>query len=863
MESESKKKQVVIITGSTGLIGNPTVKRLADTFHVVGFDRRGSPHPRPEAECVCVDITDDESVEAALARVRYAYGHRIASVIHLAAYYDFSGEPSDQYEEVTVRGTERLLRALQDFDVAQFVFSSTILVHAPTTPGRPINEDWPLDPKWDYPKSKVRTEEVIRKEHGPIPLVILRVAGVYDDRGHSPPLANQMQRIYERTLTSHLFPGDVTHGQAFVHLDDVVDALWLCVEKRRELPPEAVLLVGEDETVSYDELQRSFDRLIHGEEEDTRHIPKALAKAGAWVEDHVPGEEPFIKPWMIDLADDHLELDIRRARRLLGWDPKRRLRQTLPTMVDYLKADPAGFYKENKLAPPPPAHPESESKHAKRPMNAEHSGRETKAPAAESAPGPNESVATKKEPRQDMKGSVSKGSDSSEMAMQDHQGMMRQMLAKWVWRDFANIILGLWLVTAPVTFGYRSASMTWSDIASGALIVALAILTLWPRFDLARWGICFTGIWLLFAPLVFWAPDSAAYANDTLVGALVIAFSVLIPMMPGKAHHMLMMKPGPEIPPGWTYNPSTWLQRGPIIALAVVSFFISRYLAAHQLGYVSHAWEPFFAGGAGTRRVLESEVSKMWPISDAGLGAVSYLLEALSGFMGGRSRWRTMPWMVAMFGFLVVPLGATSIVLVMLQPVAVGAWCTLCLVTAALMLTMIPLAVDEVVAMAQFLRRARREGKPFWRTFWLGDTIEGALGDDRGPGPDARLVQRVQATAWGVSVPWTLALSAAVGVWTMAAPAVLGSSPAVASNATIAGALVATVAVTAMGEVTRAARFLNILLGLWVAVAPWFVSGSTTRDKLAYPIGGLALLALSVPRGRLRDRYGGWDRYVR
>lgn len=264
----------------------------------------------------------------------------------------------------------------------------------------------------------------------------------------------------------------------------------------------------------------------------------------------------------------------------------------------------------------------------------------------------------------------------------DHATMMRDMLAQWVWRDFANIILGLWLLTAPFTFGYRSAAMTWSDIISGAIIALLGVMTLWPRLDLARWGICFTGLWLLFAPLVFWSPDAAGYANDTLIGALVIAFSVLIPMMPGKAHHKLMTTPGPQIPPGWSYNPSTWLQRGPIIALALVGFFISRYLAAYQLGYINHAWDPFFAGGEGTRKVLDSEVSKMFPISDAGLGAAAYLIEALSGFMGGRDRWRTMPWMVAMFGALVIPLGIVSIVLIILQPVAVGAWCMLCLITA-------------------------------------------------------------------------------------------------------------------------------------------------------------------------------------
>jgi hypothetical protein len=66
----------------------------------------------------------------------------------------------------------------------------------------------------------------------------------------------------------------------------------------------------------------------------------------------VPGEEPFIKPWMIDLADDHYALDVGRARTILGWDPKQSLRETLPRMVSALKADPVQFYKKNKLEAP-------------------------------------------------------------------------------------------------------------------------------------------------------------------------------------------------------------------------------------------------------------------------------------------------------------------------------------------------------------------------------------------------------------------------------------------------------------------------------------------------------------------------------
>lgn len=351
---------VVLVTGSSGLIGSAAVRRLTIppppcAFTMVGFDRATSGHhPPPQAECVCIDLTKDKSLDLGLERVGYAYGKRVASVIHLAAYYDFSGEPSDQYEQVTVRGTERLLRALRrgGFEVGQFIFSSTMLVHAPCQPGERINEDWPLEPRWDYPKSKVRTEEVIHSDRGDIPALVLRIAGVYTDRCRSIPLAHQMQRIYERRLTGRVFPGDISHGQAFVHLDDVAEAVWLAVQRRQTLPPETVLLIGEEETLSYDELQRTFGRLIHGEEWETKVIPKAVAKTGAWLQDHIPGEDAFIKPWMIDLADDHFALDTGRARRLLGWEPKRTLRETLPKMVAFLRDAPGAFYRENKLEPP-------------------------------------------------------------------------------------------------------------------------------------------------------------------------------------------------------------------------------------------------------------------------------------------------------------------------------------------------------------------------------------------------------------------------------------------------------------------------------------------------------------------------------
>jgi nucleoside-diphosphate-sugar epimerase/osmotically-inducible protein OsmY len=347
-------KETVLVTGSSGLIGSAVIQRLARRYNMVGFDVM-PPKPPSPVDFMKVDLTADASVTGSLEQVRQRHGDRIASVIHLAAYYDFSGEPSPEYDEITVRGTHRLLRELKRFTVEQFVFSSTMLVHAPCEPGQRINEDWPLEPKWAYPESKVRTEELLRAEHGEIPLLILRMAGVYDDHGHSIPIAHQIQRIYERAPTSHLFSGDTSHGQPYLHLEDLIDALELAVERRGELPAETTLLLSEPETMSYDELQRGLGRLIHGtagEGWGTLEVPKPLPRAGTWLQDLLPGEEPFIKPWMIDIADDHYAVDITRARTMLGWEPRRSLRETLPRIVAALKADPQQWYRANKLQPP-------------------------------------------------------------------------------------------------------------------------------------------------------------------------------------------------------------------------------------------------------------------------------------------------------------------------------------------------------------------------------------------------------------------------------------------------------------------------------------------------------------------------------
>jgi uncharacterized membrane protein len=169
-------------------------------------------------------------------------------------------------------------------------------------------------------------------------------------------------------------------------------------------------------------------------------------------------------------------------------------------------------------------------------------------------------------------------------------------------------------------------------------------------------------------------------------------------------------------PPAWDYNPSAWSQRWPLIFIAMVGFIIAMYLGLYQVDVVIAVWEPFF--GDGSSKVLNSEVSRALPVPDALLGAFSYLLDAVTGVIGSTSRWRTKPWIVVLFGIATGPLGLVSVLLVIFQPILVGSWCTLCLVTAVISIVMISPAMDELLASLQYLQRVKRQGFSLWDAFW-------------------------------------------------------------------------------------------------------------------------------------------------
>ncbi|MBS0615901.1 MAG: dTDP-glucose 4,6-dehydratase [Verrucomicrobia bacterium] len=391
-----------------------------------------------------------------------------------------------------------------------------------------------------------------------------------------------------------------------------------------------------------------------------------------------------------------------------------------------------------------------------------------------------------------------------------------------IWTSFALIFLGLWQCAAPATFGYEDPTHFFTGLL---LIIGGFYLRRQSSFPV-RWALAFVGLFLQLSPLLFWAKSPAQYLNDTLIGVLVILFAIIFP-----SHEKAET---PSLPPGWSYNPSTWPSRILIAFFATIGWFISRYLAAYQLGYIHTMWDPFF--GNGTINVITSAVSRAFPVSDAGLGAASYTIELLLACYGGRMRWCHSPWLVIIYGILVVPVSIVSIVLIILQPLAVGSWCTLCILTAICMLVMATLAVGELVLVVQMLIKSRGTG------FWKGFNVQQTSADKRTLAVHSPLKDLLLFALTGITPTWRLLVSAVLGV-------ILITSQSLKDLDPIFGALVIVTSVLSMVEPIRSWRFANAAWGCLILGA-LFWTGSVL---LMHGAIAILLIWLSLKAGTKRE----------
>ena len=91
---------------------------------------------------------------------------------------------------------------------------------------------------------------------------------------------------------------------------------------------------------------------------------------------------------------------------------------------------------------------------------------------------------------------------------------------------------------------------------------------------------------------------------------------------------------------------------------------------------------------------------------------------------------------------------------------------------------------------------------------------------ERSTAEDPRPWQLFMASSWDMSFPWTLIVSAVLGLRLMFVPALVGNATPLAHTDHLAGALIITALVIGVGEVVRPFRYLDVGLGAAAAGLP-------------------------------------------
>lgn len=313
----------MLLTGASGFLGAALLLRLrGDGRDVVAIVRTPATHPLGSVPIVCVgEIVGTTDFAVALMG--------ITTVVHLAArvhvMHDTAAEPLAAFRAVNVAGTLNLARQAAAAGVKRFVFVSSVKVNGECTqPGSAFTEADVPDPQDAYGLSKHEAEQGLRQlaaDTG-IEVVIIRPPLVYGPgvKANFAALMHAVQRGWPLPL------GAVHNWRSLVSLSNLVDFIVTCTTH-----PQAAnqtFLVSDGRDLSTVELVRGLAR--------EAGVPARLVPVPIWVLE--AGATLLGKGDAVQRLCGNLQVDISKARSLLGWVP--------PVSVDEgLRRAVAGMHK--------------------------------------------------------------------------------------------------------------------------------------------------------------------------------------------------------------------------------------------------------------------------------------------------------------------------------------------------------------------------------------------------------------------------------------------------------------------------------------------------------------------------------------
>lgn len=344
-----------MVTGASGFLGRRLVSALLGRAQVVAVDLL----PRAQAylpehrnlEWFQMDLTDAEGVVEMFQRV--LGGGRLDAVVHLAAYYDFSGAPHPEYRRTNLDALGFILEACRPLRLRRFIFASSIAACRVTPTRIPITEETPLEGEHVYAVTKRRGEEMVRACAAEIPSVIVRFAALYSNWCEYPPVHYFLETWLSGCWNSRLLGGRGETSTPFLHVRDSVSFLLKVIDRMDEFAPAEVLIASEDGSISHRQLFDAVTGYCYGKPRQPLFVPAWLAGPGLAARDiigRLTGARPFVRPWMARYIDTHLCVDASRTRGRLAWKPHARfgILKRIPFMIENRRTYPMEWLRRNR-----------------------------------------------------------------------------------------------------------------------------------------------------------------------------------------------------------------------------------------------------------------------------------------------------------------------------------------------------------------------------------------------------------------------------------------------------------------------------------------------------------------------------------
>ncbi|MDK4731220.1 SDR family oxidoreductase [Rhizobium sp. CNPSo 3490] len=306
-----------LVTGAAGFVGSPLVKRLHidKTCELVATTRsQASPFP-PEVAHFPIEITDGTDWTAALEGVDV--------IVHLAARVhimnDRAADPLAEFRRVNTAAALNLAEQAAHAGVQRFVFISTIKVNGEET-DRPFRHDDRPNPIDPYGISKLECEIGLREiaARTGMEVVIIRPPLVYGPgaRGNFALLVNLVRRKLPLPFAS------LKNRRTLVAVQNLVDLIIACMDH----PAAAgeTFLAGDGEDLSTPDLIRGIAAGM-GVKPMLAPLPPALLHMAA---------KALGKEAVYQRLCGSLQVDISRARDVLGWSPVVTPREGLKQAVE-------------------------------------------------------------------------------------------------------------------------------------------------------------------------------------------------------------------------------------------------------------------------------------------------------------------------------------------------------------------------------------------------------------------------------------------------------------------------------------------------------------------------------------------------